>query len=249
MSNQAVKIIRKKHHEEEHQQHGGAWKIAFADFMTALMAYFFLLWILGTMDDDQRRGVADYFQGQKPSVIEGSPMVLLPPSPKAQEIAINDLGKGKDSLIDLEFAKQKFVDSINKAQENSVIKNQVIAEATPDGVLITLLDKTGKPMFLNGDDEPTKWARQAIKNIAPTLNSEIARTYKLIVEGYTDNKRFKESDSIDNMTLSALRADSIRHTLKEFGIEIERVEGIRGMGNDGSDKTGRKTKLLVKIGT
>jgi chemotaxis protein MotB len=247
MSNQAIKIIRKKHHEEEHQLHGGAWKIAFADFMTALMAFFLLLWLLGMMDDDQRRGVSDYFQGKKPSVIEGSPMVLLPPNPNAQEIAVNDPGKGKDSLIDFEFIKQEAVDTINKAQENSNIKNQVVAEATPEGVLITLLDKLGKPMFLSGDDEPSKWAKQAIRNIMPALNSNNVRYSKIVIEGYTDNKQFKETDQIDNMTLSALRADSIRHVLTEYGISQERIEGIRGMGYDAGDKSGRKVKLHVRI--
>jgi chemotaxis protein MotB len=248
MSNERIKIVKKKHRHEEHDvPNCGAWKIAFADFMTALMTFFLLLWLLGMMDDNQRRGVSDYFKGKQSGAISGSSAVLLPFNPENENDPIEPSGKDKDSLIDFDFLKRETVDLINKIQEKSVINGQVLAEATPDGVMITLLDKTGRPMFLNGDDEPTKWAHQAIKNIMPALSRKELKEATLVIEGYTDNKKFKESDNMDNMTLSVLRADSIRHVIKDLGFDDDKIEGIRGFGNDGKDKVNRKVTLLINI--
>ena len=141
-------VIIKKIIKKGHAHHGGAWKLAYADFVTAMMAFFLLMWLLGSTNEKTRKGIAEYFQdpykasmidkGQIPTLDEIKPTEMDLQAEKASE---------KNDQKQLEMLKQKIQDIIDANPKLSEFKEQIKLETTEEGLRIQIIDNKNRPMY------------------------------------------------------------------------------------------------------
>lgn len=243
-------IIIKKIKKGGEGHHGGAWKVAYADFVTAMMAFFLLLWLISSTSESQKEGIAEYFTptvglrdsmgigfegGQSPEQEgikkdDSSPLSIVQnASPKGQSME-----KDKESLIEADQEAQLFEqarEEIKKAMESDPslreFRDQIIVEQTPEGLKIEIQDDEKNPMFLNG----SAMLSEAGKRIMDKLADVIQKMPNFIsVSGHTDAEQVSANNgAYTNWELSADRANSARRELVRTGMEDERVGKVQGL--------------------
>lgn len=231
-------IIIKRVNKCPHVAHGGAWKVAFADFMTAAMAFFLMLWILGGSSDSEMKSMAEYFRD--PTVIEASPEVMIQ-SERA--------GRATDSVIDMggfmDAPRGDDIDSIEEKREMEKIKQeieqrieaspvlqefkeQLQIDITPNGLQVQVVDDRRRPMFGAGVDVPRAYAQTIIRE----LGSVLARSdNKLSVTGHTDSSGFGANAEYSNWELSADRANAARRLILQGGVSADKVVQVVGLAD------------------
>lgn len=210
-----VKKIKKGHGEH----HGGSWKVAYADFVTAMMAFFLLLWLLAMLDPAKRAAVADYFRyfnllQSGRSFLEQS--TTIQPEVKS---SVKDITPGETSV-------DKFKEQMKKAIEEKLkeLKDHIMIDTVEGGVRIQIVDLEGESMFPSGSAEPTNKARDILKVVADNIKEENAR---IAVEGHTDSVPFRRGN-ITNWELSTDRASSARRELEKNGVEPSKIARVVG---------------------
>ena len=220
--------------------HGGAWKIAYADLVTAMMAFFLLMWLLNNVTQETKKALSDYFKefsvfdnaGSK-AIAKETPMatkpgeegknkkkntIELPPEPDPQKGELMDM-MGK--MTPKEFKR----DLEKKIQEQlGDIKNQVKIDITEDGVRIQLVDKDGKDMFQAGNSEPSDICKRALKVLADSFKS---LPNPVAVEGHTDSVGRNDGPG-GNWNLSTKRALSAREMLETSGVDANQFDRVTG---------------------
>ncbi len=249
-----IKRIKKGGHGGNH---GGAWKVAYADFVAAMMAFFLLMWLINTTTREQKRGIADYFapqsiaqttagsggvlggqvMGADSAHAGGAQSVMKKQSPPSPADAAKGLSAGgteggangnaensaANSTQDGEF--NKAAEAIHQAmQDNPDLANlskQVITEKTPQGLRIQLVDQDGRPMFSQGTNDLTPYAKKllvAVGGIIATLPNRVS------IAGHTS-----DADSQgDAWKLSFDRANAARATLQAGGLGQDRIYEAAG---------------------
>ncbi|WP_297214092.1 MULTISPECIES: flagellar motor protein MotB [Thermodesulfovibrio] len=210
-----VKKIKKGHGEH----HGGSWKVAYADFVTAMMAFFLLLWLLSMLDPVKRAAVADYFryfnlfQSGK-SFLEQSTTIQMEVKSSVQDITPT------------ETASEKFKEQMKKIIEEKLkeLKDHIMIDTVEGGVRIQIIDLEGESMFPSGSAEPTKKAKEILKVVAENIKEENA---KVAVEGHTDSVPYKRG-KITNWELSTDRASSARRELEQNGVDPRKIARVVG---------------------
>jgi chemotaxis protein MotB len=238
MANQlAPIIIRKKIIHTG--QHGGAWKVAYADFVTAMMALFIVLWLLAS-SEQVKKAVASYF---------------IDPQSKSRETGSGLVGSGQSmafSKEDLDKLKKKLQEAIKKRMPDfQKIKNQVTISVTGEGLRIELLENQKGVFFENGNAEPTPAATEIFKVLAAELG---ALPNHLLIEGHTDAKPFStEAKGYSNWELSTDRANSARRVLQQNGVKPDQIREVRGFSDqqlrdkaDPFDAANRRVSILVQ---
>ncbi len=247
-------IIVKKVIEAAHgAHHGGAWKIAYADFVTAMMAFFLLLWLLGATDEDQRRGLADYFT---PTLIEykqnsaGSNGILGGDSIVAADNYPHRAGQTGSRAITIprdttggvaEGAAARQIDRaefqrlsgelmrrIEASPELRRLRNHVSFAESDEGLRIDLMDEADFSMFRVGTDQLLPAARRLLGEVAQVI-SGVPNT--VIIRGHTDSLPYAAGRTTNNWTLSSARAESTRGTLEAAGIPVARISRIEGVAD------------------
>ena len=235
-------IIVRRPRRQRHEHHGGAWKIALADFMTALMALFLVLWILSTASPAELQGLAEYFRTPlKVAMTNGdrdsSSTSAIPgggPDPAHSD--------GEQARIDLRRQsrpaqeRQRFID-LRRRMENVIqsdpnlrdMRDQMRFETTPDGLRVQLMDTQEKPMFELGGDRLSDAMRRVLRSLAPILNDVPNR---LSISGHTDSLRYAGGDTgYSNWELSADRANASRRELVAAGLDPDKILRVTGMGD------------------
>jgi chemotaxis protein MotB len=220
-------IVIKKVKKGGHGHHGGSWKVAYADFVTAMMAFFMVMWILG-MDENTRKAVEGYFSnptGFKKGYGSGS-------SPLANG---NSPLKNQDNQIKLIMhrAEQEALKGVGeriKARLDSakIMLGQAKVEVvmTGGGLRIELIDAgNGEQLFVRGSPEMTPAAKAAISIIGTELKSLRS---PVAVEGHTDAMRYAAGARYTNWELSSDRANAARRLLEEMGVDAGRINEVRG---------------------
>ena len=143
MAEQPV-IIKKIIKNKGHAHHGGAWKLAYADFVTAMMAFFLLMWLLATTDEQKRLGISEYFQDPYKATLVDKGKI-----PSLKEIAPTEIDKQAENndKMQLEKLKKKIQDMVAENSELSKIKEQIKLETTPEGLRVQIIDDKNMPMF------------------------------------------------------------------------------------------------------
>lgn len=232
--------------------HGGAWKIAYADFVTAMMAFFLLMWLLGSSTQSQLEGISEYFKtplkialtggstiGDSNSVIKGGGTDLTrqhgqvkkgeiiiddPANQKAQKII-----KERAELIKLEGLKKKIEEAIEANPSLKKFANQLLLDITSDGLRIQIVDEQNRPMFALGKAELQPYTKTILREIAKMLN-EVEN--KISLSGHTDGKPFPSGDKgYSNWELSADRANASRRELIVGGMDTNKVLQVIGLSS------------------
>lgn len=253
---QPAPIIVKKVIEAAHgAHHGGAWKIAYADFVTAMMAFFLLLWLLGATDEDQRRGLADYFT---PTLIEykqnsaGSNGILSGDSIVAADNYPHRAGQTGSRAITIprdttggvaegavaprnqidreEFQRlsAELMRRIDASPELRRLRNHVSFTESDEGLRIDLMDEADFSMFRVGTDQLLPAAQRLVREVGQAIAGV---PNPVIIRGHTDSLPYAAGRTTNNWTLSAARAESTRGTLETAGIPLARIARIEGVAD------------------
>ena len=232
---------------KKHAHHGGSWKVAFADFMTAMFALFLVMWLVG-LSPEQKEGISNYFKHYSIFKTGGTPAVIKMNgqggTSKEQEgeqlhkkISESEIEKLEKSI------KETFKDSPD------VIKNHLIFEKTPEGLRIDLVDSEGESMFELGNKNLSKKGIDIIDKVAKELKNYTA---PIVIEGHTDSLSYSRSD-YSNWDLSTERALSAKRELTKDGFLSDSIENITGYADtkpliedNRYDARNRRISILVR---
>jgi chemotaxis protein MotB len=247
-------IIIKRIKKGGHAAHGGAWKIAYADFVTAMMAFFLLMWLLGSTTEGDKKGIADYFNsplkvaffggsgaGDATSVIKGggnnlSESVGQMKKGKTSETAEEKVRKkairaeqARAEVERLRVLKQKVEEVIANDERLAKYKTQIRLDMTAEGLRIQIVDDQNRAMFDSGSPDVNFYMRDILRAIGHVLE-EVPN--KLTIEGHTDAKPFSAGDrGYSNWELSADRANASRRELSAGGLSGTKVLRVQGLAS------------------
>jgi chemotaxis protein MotB len=247
-------IIVKKIKKAGHGHHGGAWKIAYADFVTAMMAFFLLMWLLGSTTEGDKKGIADYFNsplkiallasgsgaGDSSHVVKGGGEDLSRTTGQvkggdldAKRSTIN-LHKLKQEQVRAEIArledlKQKVAAAIAMNERLAAMAQQIKLDMTRDGLRIQIVDEQNRPMFASGSAVVQPYMRELLQQIGKVLTDVPNR---LTLEGHTDATPFPGGVAgYSNWELSSDRANASRRELVAGGLADDRVLRVQGLAS------------------
>ena len=249
-SGQAIIIVRKvKRGHAGH--HGGSWKVAYADFVTAMMAFFLVMWILGISTSQQRAAISEYFKN--PSATPGA-ATMAPPGkvgPGGASDAVIDMGggmnrphspdqhkNGRGSAKDiekqaqekerarLEELKKELHAAIEKSQALAPFKDQLMIDITPNGLRIQIVDKLNRPMFDTGSATLKPYTVQILFELAKFINRVPNR---ISLSGHTDDATYSTDHHYSNWELSADRANAARRALIQGGLDSNKITEVVGL--------------------
>lgn len=232
-------IIKKKIVHSGH--HGGAWKVAYADFVTAMMALFIVLWLMGA-SDQVKKAVAGYFSTASGSKGETG---------NGQGGTGENIGLGKDDMGRL---KQKLEAAMKQAPELEKLRNQVQMNVTGEGLRIELLESDVATFFESGNAAPTGSGTEMLKLLAAQLGKMPNR---LLVEGHTDARPYSSgANGYSNWELSTDRANAARKLMQANGLRLDQVAEVRGYADqqlrkpeDPDNPSNRRVSIVVKYRT
>ena len=245
-------IVIKRVKKVVHGHHGGAWKIAYADFVTAMMAFFLLMWLLGSTSTGDLNGISDYFKtplkvalsggsgsGDSSSVIKGGGQDLSrhagairrgeirekKPTINLQQLRAELIREDRERLTKL---KQRVEEAIFKTPALMELKDQIRLEMTADGLSIQIVDAQNRPMFASGSSVVQAYMRDLLRTIGGLLN-EVDNPISLT--GHTDAAPYVGGNrGYSNWELSAERANASRRELIAGGMYAEKVLRVMGVG-------------------
>ena len=246
-------IIIKRVKKGGHAAHGGAWKIAYADFVTAMMAFFLLMWLLGSTTDGDKKGIADYFasplkvamgggsgSGDSSSLIKGGGTDL---SRSSGQVKRGDVQAPRSSLnlqalkenqtraesARLEALKEKVEAALAANPKSEALLSQIRLDMTRDGLRIQIVDESNRPMFDSGSAVVKPYMRDLLRDIGIVL-AEVPN--RLTLEGHTDAQPFSSGErGYSNWELSSDRANASRRELIAGGLPDTRVLRVQGLAS------------------
>lgn len=219
-------IFRKKGHGGGH--HGGAWKVAFADFMTAMFAMFLVLWLI-SQSSDVKSAIAGYFQDPLGRSDEFGSSIM--PGDGAQASTVRPLRPA--DVVDLRLNRMQTLadrleERIGDVPGLDAVRDKIEISFTDEGLQIQLLEDSLGVFFQSGDARPSLRGRQ----ILALLGQELGRMPNpVLVAGYTDARPFNRTDGYSNWELSVDRANAARRILRINGVSESQVVQVRGFAD------------------
>lgn len=216
-------VFRKKGHGHGH--HGGAWKVAFADFMTAMFAMFLVLWLI-SQSSDVKSAIAGYFQDPLGRSDEFGSSIM--PGDGAQASTVRPLRPA--DVVDLRMNRmQTLADRLEQQIEDvpglDAVRDKIEIRLTDEGLEIQLLEDSLGVFFQSGDARPSLRGRQ----ILALIGQELGRLPNpVLIAGYTDAQPFHRADGYSNWELSVDRANTARRILRINGVREDQVSQVRG---------------------
>jgi len=244
-----IRIVKKKSGHGGH--HGGAWKVAYADFVTAMMALFIVLWIVG-QSKQVKEYVAQYFKdpGAFMENTKGGGVFEFNKLLVGDRVMEEALKRQQDSLH-LQAMAQEILKELGDKQGLAKLAEQVKVEIVREGLRIELLDQSESFFFDVGTATLKPDAIALLKIIAEEVSG---LPNHLIIEGHTDSRPYSTADGYTNFELSADRANSARRVLVRNGVPHARFDEIRGYADtrlknpaDPMDVTNRRISIVVKF--
>jgi chemotaxis protein MotB len=160
-------VIKKVVKKGGHAHHGGAWKLAYADFVTAMMAFFLLMWLLGSVDEKTKKGISEYFQDPYKATKVDKGLVPSMDETKPTEI---DKQAEKEDKAQLENLRIKIEKMIKMNDKLDKMKDQIQLTITPEGLRIQIVDDKKMPMFKSGSAATEPHVRAILQTLAPVIN-------------------------------------------------------------------------------
>jgi chemotaxis protein MotB len=249
-------IIVKRRRGGEGRHHGGAWKVAYADFVTAMMAFFMVMWLVTAVSKEQRAALFEYFKN--PSMERGASVKASPGQygPGGASTAVIDLGGGLDAprtmqadealgersmdedearriaaeieRRQLEALMEELREAISKSQALEPFKDQLLLDITPEGLRIQIVDKQNRPMFDLGRSNLKDYTTQILHEVAKYLETVPNR---ISLSGHTDDKAYAGTRGYTNWELSADRANAARRALLDGGLSEGKIARVVGLAS------------------
>lgn len=217
-----IKKIKKRGHGGHH---GGAWKIAYADFVTAMMAFFLLMWLLSFTDPGTKAGIAQYFNRPLSSLVSGGPGAT--PTTVPQTIKEKIEAERKADQKKLDELKTKLETVIAKNPKLQAYKNQIKIEITSEGLRVQIIDQKNRPMFAVGSAVLEDYTKVILDQVGPTLNDV---DNPVSIAGHTDALQYAGGETgYSNWELSSERANAARRELIIGGMRETKVMQVRGL--------------------
>ena len=247
-------IIIKRIKKSGHGAHGGAWKIAYADFVTAMMAFFLLMWLLGSTAEGDKKGIADYFNsplklslmggasgsGDSSSVVKGGGNDLTRSSGQVKagdveaqrrtlQLKALKAEQKRAEAARLEALKQKVEEALAASPKLAAMKSQIRLDMTRDGLRIQIIDEQNRAMFDSGSAIVKPYMRELLREIGAVL-AEVPN--RLTLEGHTDASPFGAGErGYSNWELSSDRANASRREINAGGLPEDRVLLVQGLAS------------------
>ncbi len=228
-------VVKKKSGHGGH--HGGAWKVAYADFVTAMMSLFIVLWLMNT-SEKVRQAVAGYFND---------------PRGKSTETGTDQSGSGENLALtqnNIADLKKKIEETIHKMNDLKALQNQIQITITPEGLRIELLETKDGTFFDSGSASLNKNGRELLEMLAGQLGQVPNR---ISIEGHTDAAPYASKDGYGNWDLSSDRANAARRVMQEAGLRPNQVSQVRGYADqklrvpsNPLDPSNRRISLIVQ---
>ncbi|MDN3919789.1 flagellar motor protein MotB [Roseateles violae] len=244
-------IIIKRVKKGGHAAHGGAWKIAYADFVTAMMAFFLLMWLLGSTTEGDKKGIADFFasplkvalsggsgSGDSSHVVRGGGLDLTRQTGqvKAGEIESRRAAINLRALKEeqrraertrLQELKKKVEEVLANNPRLASLGGQIRLDMTKEGLRIQIVDENNRPMFDSGSAVVKPYMRELLRELGAVL-AEVPN--RLTLEGHTDAQAFPGGErGYSNWELSADRANASRRELIAGGLPDARMLRVQGL--------------------
>ena len=235
--------------------HGGAWKVAYADFVTAMMAFFLVMWIVGITDKQQRSAISEYFKN--PSAVVGKSLKPAPGAngpggaadrliPTTSAVAVagghgaefgarepmklspqqaKDIAREEEKRR-LDELKRALEEAIDRSQALAPFKDQLLIDITPEGLRIQIVDAQNRPMFDIGSP--------VLKHYTQVILAELAKYFnrvenRVAISGHTDTTPWSGANGMSNWELSTQRANSARRALIAGGMREDKVARVIGL--------------------
>ena len=228
MEDRSKIIIRKVNKKSHGGHHGGSWKVAYADFVTAMMAFFLLLWLLSMTSPESKAALSQYFNTF--SVFKDQPQQSGTSILDKSAGILNEGRSVQSESARMKAEKKATTEELAKVMRGAIddklksMKNQVLIETTNEGLKIQIVDNEGSEIFRSGSAEPTEKARQIIRLVSENLREKPNR---IIIEGHTDSAPFKGAQKT-NWELSTSRASAARRELENNGVDPNRIARVVG---------------------
>lgn len=259
-------IIRRKKVVAGGGHHGGAWKVAYADFVTAMMAFFLLMWLLNATTEEQRKGIADYFNPNIPiaAVSGGGAAALSGDSIYAQKkMAQNGIGAKTTSTKqgkaegEEEFKRaeaESKIEDLNEAMaaQGAGLLEHVSLKKTDEGLVIELVDSNDEPLFAIGNATPSPLLKELLLVVSKSMGG-VANNAKIV--GHTDARVFADNARYTNWELSSDRANTARRLLLDYGFPADQITEVSGkastepLSDDGMAPQNRRISIILLKGS
>ena len=246
------RIVKKNRNHDGH--HGGAWKVAYADFVTALMALFIVLWIVG-QSKSVREAVAAYFkdpsgiqQQGAPSILKGGAGGITPQTLPPREPGTAQEEKGEKAALEAIAASLK--EKIHSQADLAKLEDKVRIEMVDEGLRIQLVETDPGVFF----DVGSSHVKGATRELLTIIAKEIGKLpNNVVVEGHTDGRPYAGAPNYSNWELSADRANAARRILETGGVQPAQVVQVVGYADrqlantkDPLDAANRRTSIIVR---
>jgi chemotaxis protein MotB len=245
-------IIVKRIKKGGHGHHGGAWKIAYADFVTAMMAFFLLMWLLGSTTKGDLNGISEFFRtplkvamsggsgsGDSSSIIQGGGQDLTrrtgqvkkgdkPPEKKTYDLRAAKAQIEREEKQRLEQLKKKVEQTIDSNPTLRKFKNQLLLDITSEGLRVQIVDDQNRPMFELAKANLNPYARIILSEIGKVLNDV---PNKISISGHTDSTPYPTDTGYSNWELSSDRANASRRELLLGGMQEKKIMRVVGLAD------------------
>jgi len=252
--------------------HGGSWKIAYADFVTAMMAFFLVMWLISIVPKEELKGIAEYFRMPLRVALTGGPnqsaeTSAIPGGGKDPTKSDGDVRKSegkrievppKPSTTEADRRDQRRLEQLRKQlvramESNPVLikfRPQLLVDVTTEGLRIQIVDSKNRPMFALGSAEVEPYMRDILRQLAPMLN-EVPN--KISISGHTDSTPYTgDQAGYSNWELSSDRANASRQELVAAGMDPNKIIRVQGLASsmslvkdDPSAAVNRRISLVV----
>jgi chemotaxis protein MotB len=234
-NHQEIIVVKKKQMHADH--HGGAWKVAYADFVTAMMALFIVLWLMNS-SKPVKEAVGGYFR-----------------DPRGVSSAKGTDKKGSGDIATLkvqkmEQLKAELVRSIHRLDPQDKLKNQIEITITQEGLRIELMESAKGTFFEMGSAKPTPALREILRVLSPELGK---LSNSVSIEGHTDSRPYALTGTYDNWDLSSDRANEARRLMQTVGLRPNQISQVRGFADqrlrlprNPEDPSNRRISVIVQ---
>jgi len=246
---QNITIIKKVKKKMYHKGHGGSWKVAYADFVTAMMTFFLLMWLLSMLNKSQLEGISKYFKDPNRGYTEETPKNEAKLAPSGDEV-IKSIQKEKKNRQESEQMKKDLVKQLKENPKVSQYENILNFVVTAEGLKIELKELENKAMFSTGKADFADYAQDILDWLGPALNKYPSR---VMIIGHTDGAQYNGVPNYSNWELSTDRANATRRALIDHGMLPEKIVRISGMADtdkletavDNMDPKNRRIVIII----